>query len=246
MSSENQSGNNALVVGATSSLAQALCRVLAKRGYSLTLAGRDEEELQLLASDIAVRFGSECRLMRADLAAPDFSPEECVALAGEFDSLILATGDMGNGDNRDLVNLSYVTHLNYTVPAQLAAAAAEQMAARGGGTIVVISSVAGDRGRQSNYAYGSAKAALSTFASGLRNRYAKERVHVLTVKPGFVDTPMTWGMKSPLIAARESVAETIARAMKKKKNVIYTPFFWRFIMLIIRHIPEPIFKRLKL
>ena len=111
---------------------------------------------------------------------------------------------------------------------------------------MLISSIAGDRGRQSNYAYGSAKAALNAFASGLRNRFFKQGVHVVTVKPGFLDTPMTWGMQSPLIASREIAAEYIIYAMKVRKNIVYVPFFWRYIMLIIIHIPEAIFKRLKL
>jgi short-subunit dehydrogenase len=158
---------------------------------------------------------------------------------------------MGSSDPTNLDNIHQTTWLNYTVPAQLATAAAvrlsEQKSGRAyAGSITLISSVAGDRGRQSNYAYGSAKAALNTFASGLRNRFFKQGVHVMTVKPGFIDTPMTWGMKSPLIASRESVAESIVEAMKNRSNVVYVPFFWRYIMLIIIHIPEMIFKRLSL
>src|SRR5690606_36266376 len=117
--------------------------------------------------------------------------------------------DMGGSDATDLKNLRHVTELNYILPAQIATAAGERLRARQSGSIVIVSSVAGDRGRQSNYPYGSAKAALSAFASGLRNRLYKDNVHVMTVKPGFVGTPMTWSMKSPLIASRESVAEAI-------------------------------------
>lgn len=244
-------GLNALVVGATSSLAQALCHTLAKRGYGLILAGRDEVELDILARDILIRHDITCKKLVADFLDSGFSAEEFCAKAGDFSHMVIAAGDMGASDPTQLGNLAYTMHLNYTIPAQLATVAAKKLAERYAaekrrGVIAIVSSVAGDRGRQSNYAYGSAKAALSAFASGLRNRFFKQGVHVLTVKPGFVDTPMTWGMGSPLIAPREDVAEDIMAAMEKKRDVLYTPFFWRYIMLIIQHIPEKIFKRLSL
>ena len=120
--------------------------------------------------------------------------------------------------------------------------------ARKSGTLAVISSVAGDRGRQSNYVYGSAKAAVSTFLSGLRQRLAKSNVDVLTIKPGFVDTPMTANIanKGALWAKPDQIAAGIVRAIDKRRSVVYVPWFWRGIMLIIRHIPESIFKKLKL
>lgn len=237
---------SALIVGATSSLAQALCRELAAaQGMRFVLMGRDEAELEVLAGDLLARYGARSELMVADLLDPDFSPARCIGQL-DFDLLVLAAGDMGADDPSDADALEPTVRLNYVIPAQLAALAAQKMAARKGGSIVIISSVAGDRGRQSNFAYGSAKAGLNAFASGLRNRYDKEGVHVMTVKPGFIDTSMTWGMKSPLIAPRTAVAQRIVAAWKKKKDVIYAPFFWRFIMLIIIHIPEKIFKRLKL
>ena len=241
-----------LVVGATSSLAQALCHSFAKTGYLLVLAGRDADELQLMGNDLVTRYGASVNLIIADFNDEDFYCQRLFEEAGDIDHIVLATGDMGSGDAADLSNLDYTMRINYTVPAQIATLAALQFASRWRQErglrrcIVLISSVAGDRGRQSNYAYGSAKAALTTFASGLRNRFCKQGVHVMTVKPGFIDTPMTWDMKSPLIASREYVAQKIARAMRKRKNVVYVPFFWRYIMLIIQHIPEAIFKRLSL
>lgn len=241
-----QSPRKILIIGATSSLAQVLCRTLAARGHTLILSSRNEQELELLTQDIQIRSGAACHCLTIDLTAGDFSPNALIMRAGDFDDLIITIGDMGNGEQNDVANLASVTHINYTLPAQIATVAVEHLRNKQSGSIVIISSVAGDRGRQSNYAYGSAKAALSTFASGLRNRYYKDGVHVMTVKPGFVDTPMTWGMHSPLIASREYVAEKIVQAMEKKKDVVYVPFFWRFIMLIIIHIPEKVFKRLKL
>ena len=235
-----------LVIGATSSLAEAICRELAKKGTPLILAGRDKEELALLAADLDARFSLRCLALAADLATPDFSPDLFIAGAGDFDSVIIAVGDMGNGDANDTADLAHVARVNYVLPAQLATIAAERLKEKKRGIIAIISSVAGDRGRQRYPAYGSAKAAITAFASSLRACYAGTGVHVLTVKPGFVDTPMTWGMTSPLIASREYVAGKIIAAMEKRKNVVYVPWFWRCIMLIIRHIPESVFKRLKL
>ena len=121
------------------------------------------------------------------------------------------------------------------------------MAAEGQGFIVGISSVAGDRGRQSNYYYGSAKAGLTAYLSGLRNRLSSQGVHVMTVKPGFVDTAMTYGLKGMfLVASPEDIGRAIVRAVEKRRNTVYLPWFWRYIMLIIQHLPEFLFKRLKL
>lgn len=242
----NTGHRTALVIGATSSMAQALCRALAARGYGLVLAGRDEGELKLLSQDIRTRSPVPCRTLLLDLMDANLSPELFMEQAGDVDDVIIAAGDMGAADPTDIANIAYTVRINYTVPAQLATAAALKLANKKEGRIVIISSVAGDRGRQSNYAYGSAKAALNAFASGLRNRFCKKGVHVMTVKPGFMDTPMTWEMNSPLIASREYCAGKIIAAMEKNKDVIYVPFFWRFIMLIIIHIPEKIFKRLSL
>ncbi len=240
------SGKTVLVVGATSSLARALCHTLAREGYGLVVTGRDEEEINLLAGDIVLRHNVPVMTLTEDFLSEYFTAESFIARSGEFDHIIITTGTMGSGDPLSLNDIAFTSHINYTLPAQIATLAAQKFAATGDGSIVIISSVAGDRGRQSNYAYGSAKAALTAFASGLRNYFYKQGVHVMTVKPGFIDTPMTWGMQSPLIASREYVAGKIVQSMHKKKDVIYVPFFWRYIMLIIMHIPEGIFKKLKL
>lgn len=241
-----QKPGNIAVFGATSSLAQALCHRLAARGHGLVLAGRDEQELELLAGDLSVRYGISPRIILMDMMDASFNAEALLDDIGVIDSVVIALGDLPGDAMFSRDGIAYAAHVNYTAPAQIAAAACEHLAKEKYGTVVIISSVAGDRGRRSNYPYGAAKAALSAFASGLRNRYAGEGVHVMTVKPGFIDTPMTWGMKSPLIAGREYVADTIAGAMEKRKDVLYVPFFWRFIMLIICAIPERVFKRLKL
>ena len=136
---------------------------------------------------------------------------------------------------------------SFTGPARFLQMLAPLMEERGGGAVVGIGSVAGDRGRVGNYVYGAAKAGFHTYLSGLRNRLGRSGVHVVTVKPGFVDTAMTWGIEGMfLVAPPEKVAADILRAVEKRKNVIYTPFFWRYIMMIIRSIPEPIFKKLSI
>ena len=246
MTTSMQANDTVLMIGATSSLAQAIARTLAKRGYELVLCGRDENELELLASDLKTRYNVPCRITVADIMEPSFAAQHCIAQAGRFNHMVLAIGDIGTGNPDDLAAVANITAVNFIVPAQIASVAASHMAQQAGGTIAILSSVAGDRGRQSNYAYGSTKAALSTFASGLRNRYASQGVQVLTVKPGFTDTPMTWGMKSPLIASREYVAAQIVTAMEKGKDIVYVPWFWRLIMGIIIHIPEALFKRMRL
>ncbi|MFZ1725678.1 MAG: SDR family NAD(P)-dependent oxidoreductase, partial [Albidovulum sp.] len=135
---------------------------------------------------------------------------------------------------------------SFTGPARFLQMLAPLMEARGGGTVVGVGSVAGDRGRIGNYVYGSAKAGFHTYLSGLRNRLTRAGGHVVTVKPGFVDTAMTWGLPGMfLVASPDSVAADIEKAVRKRRNTIYTPFFWRYIMLIIIHVPEFIFKKMK-
>lgn len=236
----------ALVFGATSSLGVVLCRMLAKRGWRLVLSGRDAQELVLLAGDIHVRYGIAASAVPCDLMQGTTAIEVLGEHATNVNSLWMLAGDMGGSDPHDSENISLTTWLNYTAPAMLLAHFARHFERRGNGNIVVVSSVAGDRGRQSNYVYGSAKAALTSFASGLRNRLHKKGVHVMTVKPGFMDTPMTYGMHSPLIATREAAAGAMIRALEKKCDEVYVPWFWEWIMRIICHIPERIFKKLSL
>ena len=233
-----------LVVGATSSLGVSLCRKLASAGNNITLTGRNKEELDKLASDLSIRFSIRTNIIILDLAANKISCAPFVKK--DFDSVYVLAGDMGNEDHNDTANIEHVIKVSFSAPAQVITAIAEKMEKEKRGNIVIVSSVAGDRGRQSNYLYGGSKAGLTTFAAGLRNRLCKSNVHVMTVKPGFIDTPMTYGMQSPLIASRDYVASQIIKALSKKRNSIYTPFFWRYIMLIIIHIPERIFKTLEL
>lgn len=235
-----------LIIGATSSLAYALCQQLAHKKHNLIITGRDKEELEHLANDLTIRHNTMVRAALLDLDSKTFNIKKIAQTLGDPDDIIMVAGTMGKNNSDDTDNLSRIIHVNYTAPAQLITHYAHTMETKGTGTIAIISSVSGDRGRQSNYLYGSAKAALTAFASGLRNRLSHSGVHVMTVKPGFIDTPLTYSMDSPLMCSREKAAKIIIRAMGRKKDVIYVPFFWCYIMMIIRNIPERFFKKLRL
>ncbi len=245
----------ALILGATSGIARALAGVLAQRGRRLILAARDEEELERIAADLRLRHEADVATERFD--ALDFNSHEafierCIAQAepGGLDAVVLCYGYMPPPDKvPDEEQIQRTFEVNCISAATVLERIATHMSERGRGLIAGISSVAGDRGRQSNYIYGASKAAMSAYLQGLRNRLYRSGVHVLTIKPGIVHTPMTEGWvnpKSPLVATPERVARDIERAMRRRRNVIYTPWFWRVIMRIIRGIPEFIFKRMKL
>jgi len=243
---------NVLILGATSGIAQAIARQLAARGVNLILAGRSVEELDRLAGDLRVRFNCSVMTKKYDAVPIDAHQafyESCKASVGRLDGVILCYGYMGDQRKaqNDGLHAKEVIDVNFTSCVSILHVIANDFEQRGSGFICAISSVAGDRGRQSNYVYGSSKGALSLFLQGLRNRLAKSGVSVLTVKPGFVDTRMTYGQSGLFLVAKpEKVAADIIRAIEKKKNVLYTPFFWRWIMLIIKLIPESLFKKLSL
>jgi len=238
-----------IILGATSSMARALARELAGRGENIFLAGRDMEDLERIAADCRIRGTGEARAVMFDARKPEtFTPliEMLSDQEGEVNAAVFV-GSMPEQDEIDadpaLIDGTIID--SFSGPARFLTMLAPLMEARGGGTVVGVGSVAGDRGRIGNYVYGAAKAGFHTYLSGLRNRLTRSGGHVVTVKPGFVDTAMTWGIEGMfLVAPPEKVAGDILRAVEKRKNVIYTPFFWRYIMLIIRSIPEPIFKKL--
>lgn len=241
-----------LIAGATSAIARALAARLAAEGATLYLAGRDAAEIQRIAADLDVRYQASVSWGRFE--AEDYSThavvvDEAIRTMGRLDGVVVSVGQLGEQPEAeaDFEHAQRIIHSNYTGAASLLAHAANHLEAQRHGFIVGISSVAGDRGRQSNYVYGSAKGALSLFLQGLRNRLHGSDVHVLTVKPGFVDTKMTFGKPNLFLVARpQQVASDILNALNKKKAVLYTPWFWRWIMVLIRTIPEPLFKRLSL
>lgn len=241
---------NVLILGATSDMAIAIARQLAMKGYSITLAGRTPERLTALEGDLRVRY--KIMVSTAHFDALDFESHQSFydALAEKPDIVICVFGMLGDQDKAqsEWKHSEDIIGSNYTGAVSILNVIANDFERRKRGVIVGISSVAGERGRQSNYIYGSAKAAFSTYLSGLRNRLFHHGVHVLTVKPGFVRTKMIENISTPgiLTATPKKVAEKVHRAITRKKNTLYVLGIWRFIMWVIRMIPENIFKRLKM
>jgi short-subunit dehydrogenase len=241
-----------LIIGATSAIAEAAARRFAQRGDALYLLARNSERLDALLADLKIRGAAVTA--GAPFDANDFGQhaaaiERAASALGGLDAVLIAHGTLPDQQaaQADVALTLQEISTNALSVISLLTLIANRFEAQRSGTIAVISSVAGDRGRQSNYVYGSAKGMLSIFLQGLRNRLCKVGVHVLTVKPGFVDTPMTAAFpKGPLWATPEQVGGAIASAMDRKRNVLYTPFFWAGIMAIIRAVPEAVFKKLSL
>ncbi|WP_455385548.1 SDR family oxidoreductase [Acidihalobacter prosperus] len=241
-----------LIVGATSAIARAVAAELARRGHALFLTARDGEELERIAADLRLRYELPVDAEPFDLADIDAHAsllQKVETSAGPLFGVVLASGSLGDAGRtrEDEAETARLLHINFTAPTLLLNRIARALESRGEGFIVGIGSVAGDRGRQSNYVYGSAKGGLALYLQGLRNRLNASGVRVLTVKPGFVDTAMTYGLPGLfLVASPQRVARDIASALHKGRDTLYTPWFWRWIMFIIRSIPERIFKRLSL
>jgi short-subunit dehydrogenase len=241
-----------LIVGASSAIAEAVARRYAAAGARLFIVARNAERLQAQTADLKTRGASDVHSMVLDLN--DFARhDELVTGAwqvwGGLDLVLVAHGTLGNQKSCEADFAVALRELNTNAISvmSLLTPLANRFEQQGSGCIAVIGSVAGDRGRQSNYVYGTAKGALAIFLQGLRNRLAPKGVQVLTIKPGFVDTPMTAEFKKGLLwASPDTIAAGIIRAIEKRKDVVYLPWFWRGIMFIIRSIPERIFKKLKL
>ena len=240
-----------LILGANAGIGRALAGEFASHQHDLILAGRDLEELQALAADLNLRYNVNARAARVDVLnfeGLESALAACIAAAGEsLQGAVLCTGYLGDPEvaHRDLSEARRILDTNFTGSVLALEVLANHFEQKRKGFICALSSVAGDRGRQSNYLYGSAKGGLTTYLQGLRNRLYQSGVNVITVKPGFVDTRMVFGKgKLPLVAPPEAVARDIYHAVESGKNVVYVPWFWRVIMLIVRAIPEGIFKRL--
>jgi decaprenylphospho-beta-D-erythro-pentofuranosid-2-ulose 2-reductase len=243
---------NALVIGATSAIAQAVARLLARRGDGFYLVARNEACVKTVAYDLLARGASRAsyeQMDANDTAAHEPMLKRAADVLGEIDTVIIAHGSLGDQHECEQsveATLQEISTNGLSVVA-LATLVGAHMAERGRGKLVVLSSVAGDRGRQSNYVYGSAKALVTTFLSGLRQRLHRSGVSVITVKPGPVDTPMTSGMQKGLLWSNPArVAAGIVRAIDRPSGVVYLPGYWRPIMAIIRSIPENAFQRLQL
>ncbi|MGF9694088.1 SDR family oxidoreductase [Rhizobium sp. 0TCS1.26] len=247
-----KTGKTLLLIGATSDIGRATALAYAMAGWNVQLTGRRPDAIEREAADIRTRSGSEVTVHQLDILDSTRIETFVDGLPSLPDTVVCVVGELGDQTRaeRELDHATIVMRTNFEGPALLLGVLAERFAARGTGTIVGISSVAGDRGRGSNYIYGAAKAGFSAFLSGLRNRLASTGVRVVTVKPGFVRTRMTAGMKLPplLTAEPAEVGKAILTAAEDRKgrDVIYVRRIWWPVMMIIRAIPEPIFKRLKL
>ena len=239
-----------LVLGASSSMARAFTRAVAARGAALTLVGRDPDDMAASAADAQLRGAVSARVLicnatdSASRAA--FLPR--APLEGTQLNVFLAIGSMPDQDamDADPALLAEMIEANYAGPVALLQGLASAFEAQRGGRIVIVGSVAGDRGRRKNYLYGSAKGGLARYAEGLRARLHPAGVSVTLVKPGFVDTSMTWGLPGLfLVASPEACAIAMLRAADRGAAAVYVPFFWRYIMLIIQHIPAQVMKKLK-
>jgi len=239
-----------LILGASSDVAMAIARLYASKKMDIILAARKPKRLLPLCSDLEIRYGIKCDL--SDFDAEDFGAhKEFVNSLPVFPEItICAFGYLGDQEKAELdVHETLQTiNINFTGAVSVLNAIAELYKLNGRGTIVGISSVAGERGRSSNYIYGSAKAGFTTYLSGLRNKMSRYGVHIVTVLPGFIATKMTAHLALPgaLTASPDEVAKTIISGVDHKKNIIYVKWFWKWIMLIIKSIPEFIFKKMKL
>jgi short-subunit dehydrogenase len=243
---------NIIIIGATSAIAQAVAKKYALQKTNLFLVARNSEHLEIVKQDLLSRGASQVELFTQDFSQSN-DYQQLLQASNQWcpqpDLLLLAHGTLSKQKTCEasVAETLKEFQINCLSVISLLTDYANIFQQQSRGTIAVIGSVAGDRGRQSNYVYGTAKGALDIFLQGLRNRLAKHNVNVLTIKPGFVDTPMTADFKKGLLWAKpEKVASDIVKAVSKKKHTLYTPGFWRLIMWVIKSIPESIFKKLSL
>ena len=241
---------NVIVFGATSAIAQAVCRLLARRKCRFYLIARDPAKLASVAADLSVRGGEIAGTGTADLA--DTAVHAALIAAawrqlGSVDSAIVAYGVLGDQKEaeRSWAAAHVILRTGFISVASLVTLLANEFEKQGFGQLVAIGSVAGDRGRKTNYVYGAAKGAVEILLQGVRHRLAPRGINVLLIKPGFVDTPMTAHLpKSPLFASAGSVGKVVVSAMENSRSTVYAPWFWKPVMLIIRSLPERVFNRL--
>jgi decaprenylphospho-beta-D-erythro-pentofuranosid-2-ulose 2-reductase len=241
-----------LMIGATSAIAHEAAKCFAKDGAELFLVGRSSEKLEAVQNDLKVRGAKRAESYVLDISQLDRHQEMVESAIKALDGLdmaLIAHGTLGDQrlSQENVTKTLEEFTINCTSVISLLTLLANYFEPRKRGCIAVISSVAGDRGRQSNYVYGAAKGAVTVFLQGLRSRLAKSGVAVVTIKPGFVDTPMTASIRKGLLfASSRKVGEGIYRAMLKGKEVVYLPWFWRPILLVVKSIPEPVFKKLSI
>jgi decaprenylphospho-beta-D-erythro-pentofuranosid-2-ulose 2-reductase len=239
-----------LIIGATSDMGMAFARLAAAQGYALSLAARDRVRLAQLANDLRVRSDQPVETIYFDLLDMEAHASFYAGLEARPDMVICFVGYLGDAAtcHRSFQAAREVIDTNYTGVVSIFDQVAEEFEARGNGTLVGVSSVAGDRGRAPRYHYGSAKAGLSAYLSGLRQRLYASGVHVVEVKPGYCRTKMVagWNLPAAFTSEPDEVARAILKAVKQRRDVIYVRWIWRWIMMGIRWVPMPIFKRMKI
>lgn len=243
-----------IIFGGASAISQATARLWAKQNARLTLIDRDSAKLDIVAADLTTRGASDVKTIATDLSPLDVHQDLIANIIKDAppDIVLFSYGTLGNqsaGQTDFTIAHQELTTNFLSVVSLLTHLVNKIQPANHPTTIAVVSSVAGDRGRASNYIYGTAKGALTIWLAGLRHRLAQEGspLHILTIKPGFVDTPMTKDFAKGLLWSQpEKIAKDINAAITNKKTTIYTPWFWRYIMLIIKFLPTPIFHKLKL
>ncbi len=239
-----------LILGASSDVGRAIAHQYARHGYQIILAGRHPEEMEKSANDLRIRYRTEATAVYFDALDTSSHKDFYQSLESRPEGVVSVIGLLGDQDKgfEDFDHAEQIVTTNFTALISILNLVANDFKQRGSGFIIGVSSVAGERGRQSNFLYGSAKAGFTAYLSGLRNALYTHNIHVMTVNPGFIHTSMTEGMDLPgaLTLEPEDVARDIYRAQQKKRNICYTGWYWRWIMLIIRTIPESVFKRLSL
>lgn len=248
-------GKRVIVLGALSAIGEATARLFAAEGGRLVLAGRNVERLQQVANDLAARGAVEARTWTIDLVACADAAGELARMAGTLDgpadAVLVFFGVLGDQAlaERDPAEAARIIDTNFTAAVSWCLAAAALLERQNSGVLVAVTSVAGDRGRRSNYVYGASKAGLTVLVEGIAHRLAGTGARAVVVKPGFVDTPMTAHLKrvGPLWAKPAAIARSIKSAVDRPgKPVIYTPWFWRFIMLAVRNVPAFVFHKTRL
>jgi len=254
VSQQKPTSKSVLILGSVSAVGKAIAHKFANAGYSLLLADIETEENERTAQDIRIRYNVFCEALFFDArdidSHPAFLGKVVEKICGIPEGLVICFGYMPVQEEaqKDFNLIKKTIEINYLSAASILERVVGKFEERNNGFVIAISSVAGDRGRKSNYIYGSSKGALTRYLEGLQHRLSSTKVRVLIVKPGFMDTAMTYGLNLPerLVASPQEAGSIIYRAWKRRKQVIYVKWFWRYIMLIIEHLPRFIFYRTQL
>ncbi len=244
------SGGAVLILGGRSDIGLAIAQAYAAEGHGILLAARNAETLEASKTDIALRHGVDVSLHEFDALDVESHEAFVDGLPTLPETVVCVVGVLGTQEDneKDFAAARMVMRSNFEGPANILAVLANKFEERGSGVIIGISSVAGDRGRATNYIYGAGKAGFTAYLAGLRNRLATKGVHVMTVKPGFVATQMTEGMDLPekLTTDPDTLARSVFKAAKRRRNEVYIKPIWWLVMMIIRNIPEMVFKKMKI